>query len=108
MDVPRTGHYNIVKVNPEPGEEDERSKILVDALILPRDTLVRRAVAISGQPLAKVDPSVTDVIFVVHGIRDVAYWTQKIARRVIERANKPKGAKEKTATDRPAGSGANC
>ncbi len=28
---------------------------------------------------------VTDVVFVIHGIRDVGYWTQKIARRTIIR-----------------------
>ena len=28
------------------------------------------------------DDSVTDVVFIVHGIRDQGYWTQKLAQRV--------------------------
>jgi pimeloyl-ACP methyl ester carboxylesterase len=32
--------------------------------------------------LAQVRPDVTNVIFVIHGIRDAGYWTQRIARKV--------------------------
>ena len=35
---------------------------------------------------AMPDPSVTDVVFVVHGIRDKGYWTQKIARTIKHHA----------------------
>jgi pimeloyl-ACP methyl ester carboxylesterase len=86
LDVPRTGHNDIIHVDPSPIEKTDRSGILADAISLPPDALWERAVAISDQPLAKVDLKVTDVIFVVHGIRDVGHWTQKIARRVISRA----------------------
>ncbi|MFA6113674.1 MAG: hypothetical protein WC729_06765 [Sphingomonas sp.] len=32
------------------------------------------------------DPTVTDVVFVIHGIRDRGFWTRKIARKIMERA----------------------
>jgi alpha-beta hydrolase superfamily lysophospholipase len=88
LDVPETGHDDIIHVDPESIEEDGRSGILRDAIKLLPDDLMKRAVSISDQPLAKVDPSVNEVIFVVHGIRDAGYWTQKIARRVIAHARK--------------------
>lgn len=37
-------------------------------------------------PPGDATPPVTDVLFVIHGIRDEGYWTQKIARRVISKA----------------------
>lgn len=30
----------------------------------------------------KVNKKITDVVFVIHGIRDTAYWTHKVARRI--------------------------
>jgi pimeloyl-ACP methyl ester carboxylesterase len=36
--------------------------------------------------LARPDPSVTDVVFVVHGIRDKGFWTKKIARAIRREA----------------------
>jgi hypothetical protein len=86
LDVPKAGHNDIIHVDPRHIEKDGRSGILLDAITLCREALMKRAVAVSDQPLAKVDPDVDEVIFVVHGIRDVGYWTQKIARRVIARA----------------------
>ncbi len=43
------------------------------------------ATAAVEQPWAG-DAPVTDVVFVIHGIRDEGHWTQKIARRVEARA----------------------
>jgi pimeloyl-ACP methyl ester carboxylesterase len=37
----------------------------------------------SDLPLPARRQEVTDVIFVIHGIRDLGYWTHKIARRVL-------------------------
>jgi pimeloyl-ACP methyl ester carboxylesterase len=86
LDVPNTSHANIIQVDPHFSEKDSRSGILFNALTLDLDALKERAVAISDQPLPNEEPNVRDVIFVVHGIRDVGYWTQKIARRVIARS----------------------
>lgn len=88
LDVPDTGHDDIIHVDPGYIEEDGRSGILRDAIKLPPRDLKSRAASISDQPLPKANQKVDEVIFVVHGIRDVGYWTQKIARRVIARARK--------------------
>jgi pimeloyl-ACP methyl ester carboxylesterase len=89
LDVPKTGHNDIIHVDATCIEDKEsRSGILADAITLPPDKLTERAVEVSDQPLPKEDRQVDEVIFVVHGIRDVGYWTQKIARRVIARARK--------------------
>ena len=36
--------------------------------------------------LPQIDPAVTHGVFVMHGIRDDGYWTNRIAKRVKERA----------------------
>lgn len=36
---------------------------------------------------------VKQVIFVIHGIRDEGYWTDKLARRVWQKSDKPKPEK---------------
>jgi len=37
-------------------------------------------------PVIKPDKDVTDIVFVIHGIRDHGFWTQKIARAIKQRA----------------------
>ncbi len=46
---------------------------------------IRRAHMADTLP-ASPDENVTDVVFVIHGIRDKGFWTQKIARAVKEEA----------------------
>jgi hypothetical protein len=63
-----------------------RTKTFQDALTKPNpqeDSLLPDSIINSPiQP----DLSVSDVVFVVHGIRDQGFWTEKIARRVMARA----------------------
>jgi hypothetical protein len=42
----------------------------------------------ADNPAGEPQPEVTDVIFVIHGIRDAGYWTHKIARRVREKGKR--------------------
>jgi pimeloyl-ACP methyl ester carboxylesterase len=60
-----------------------RANIFADALKLKPKELKEKAAKVSDQPIARVRRQVTDVIFVVHGIRDAGYWTQRVARHVI-------------------------
>ncbi|OUM02244.1 hypothetical protein A8M77_12540 [Variovorax sp. JS1663] len=79
LDVPRSGHADVVEVaDPEHGAG--RARVLLDALT--KSEFGDAAV----QPVGKApvtDPTVKDVVFVMHGIRDEGYWTEKIARRIV-------------------------
>jgi pimeloyl-ACP methyl ester carboxylesterase len=46
----------------------------------------------------QIDPTVTDGIFVIHGIRDDGYWTNRIAKRLKERAPRACVLKTRTPT----------
>ncbi|MBV9674140.1 MAG: alpha/beta hydrolase, partial [Verrucomicrobia bacterium] len=94
LDVPNTGHTDIIFVDKALTGQQDRSQILCEAFTADVDRLWNLAVKMSDQPLAKVDTKVTDVIFVVHGIRDVGCWTKKVARRVIARARRMKDIPE--------------
>jgi hypothetical protein len=82
LDVPRSGHGDVIDMDDtEVGVG--RRKVFAEAL--DSDPAVLRTRSL--QPVDKriePDGSVKDVIFVIHGIRDVGYWTQKIARRVMD------------------------
>jgi alpha-beta hydrolase superfamily lysophospholipase len=96
LDAPCSGHSSIVEMNddtlvPEDlgkGRErvrtigGERQKVFTWALTLSKKALEEKAVIPSDLPLYKQRRNITDVIFVIHGIRDVGYWTHKIARHV--------------------------
>ena len=83
LDVPKSGHANVIEVdNSEAGQA--RSKVLTRALTASRDDLARWTVIPTDQGIQKIDERITDVVFVIHGIRDEGYWTHKIARTVEE------------------------
>lgn len=81
LDVRKSDHENIIDMNDsQEGRERKRiflfaytasTKEIKDHSVLPQDTEL---------PSKRLD--VTDVIFVIHGIRDLGHWTDKIARRV--------------------------
>jgi pimeloyl-ACP methyl ester carboxylesterase len=85
LDVPRSGHSSIRVMDDTP-EGRGRAAMLTRALTQPADAL--RAVAqLPADVLPQVpNPAVNHVVFVIHGIRDVGYWTQRIARCVVQAA----------------------
>ncbi len=90
LEVPRSDHLSLVYVEGDErrkGEPDEGSRAASRALYLnaalteESGQLHARSIQV-GDALPEPDQSIQHVIFVVHGIRDEGYWTQKIARTV--------------------------
>lgn len=89
LDVPRSGHLSLIYLEGDPKLKDSeeearavgRTAVFVGALSSSHEELKKNSVDMVDSTLAE-DPSVTHVIFVVHGIRDEGYWTQKIARHI--------------------------
>jgi hypothetical protein len=88
LEVRGTGHLTIIDMAPDDPDLDYRGH---------RWRLFRRALADSPAQLAPIaiprahladslpdepDVGVTDVVFVIHGIRDKGFWTQKVAREI--------------------------
>lgn len=90
LDVPRSGHLSLIYLEGDPklGDDQEeagraagRAQVFFYALTGSQEFLKLKSVQL-GDAASAPDDSVTHVIFVVHGIRDAGYWTQKIARHV--------------------------
>jgi hypothetical protein len=94
IEVPFSNHPNVVEMAKEGPEEtragrDVRRAKLTLALTGSHDQLVRESVTrdqMADNLPPEPDPDVTDVVFVVHGIRDKGFWTQKIARTIKKHA----------------------
>lgn len=82
LDVPFSGHKNIIVMDATM-EGKARRERFVAALAGPLDNLKQEQILPEDLPLSAKRKDVTDVIFVIHGIRDLGYWTQKVARRII-------------------------
>ncbi len=91
MEVPESDHKNVIDMSGKKGEN--RAKVVRKALILSHDELKENWIVPTDQFRIPPDPEVTDVVFVIHGIRDTGYWTQKIARRVKSAGDKLDGRK---------------
>lgn len=65
-----------------------RRQLFIDALTLPRRNLDKIASdpSLLADAIPQVDPTVTDAVFIMHGIRDDGFWTHHIAKAVRERA----------------------
>jgi pimeloyl-ACP methyl ester carboxylesterase len=59
-----------------------RAAVFREALAGSVSELERARVRPADLPLPVRRDEITDVVFVIHGIRDLGYWTHKIARRV--------------------------
>jgi len=81
LDVPQSGHSNIIEMDDSEAGHDRRA-VLAAALASPREFLEYRALLPADFEPGAVRTDISDVIFVIHGIRDEGYWTHKIARRV--------------------------
>jgi pimeloyl-ACP methyl ester carboxylesterase len=117
LHVPKTGHADIIdiedaaysSVRQSCSEEqhkiaEERRRIFVLALLGKRDEIANCAIQASdfddSEPTTP-NHAVTDVLFVIHGIRDRGFWTRKIAQHVkasARNAKQPKVVRSVTAT----------
>jgi pimeloyl-ACP methyl ester carboxylesterase len=81
LDVPHTNHSNIIELGGH--EKKFRREIFQSALADTPEQLNRTSVSPMDYVPRMVRDEVTDVLFVIHGIRDKGYWTHKLARRVL-------------------------
>ena len=93
LDVPFTNHVNITKMDSHEEHGVRRAeafkRALIDNNLAPG---IGAPVAVTEYEVRRPEPDVTDVVFVVHGIRDEGYWTEKIARRVLQLSDSLKNA----------------
>ena len=88
LDVPASSHENVIKMDGSPAGV-ARQKVFERALCEPASSLENRRILPSDDITSRTDENVTDVVFVMHGIRDTGYWTQKVARKVEEVGGHP-------------------
>ncbi len=55
-----------------------------------KDTETIKKIQPADQQFPEPNNEVTDIIFVMHGIRDLGYWTSKVARKVKSHPYHPK------------------
>ena len=93
VEVPYSTHSTVIDMGRQgPGKASERegrrNKFILaltdDRHALSREAITRDQMADTLPP--EPDAHVTDVVFVVHGIRDKGFWTQKIARTIKRHA----------------------
>jgi hypothetical protein len=82
LDVPHTVHRNVIDMDAGSPGQRTRRRIFQQALNESEASLRALAVIPSDDGLSAPDDTITDVIFVIHGIRDEGFWTHKIARHV--------------------------
>lgn len=89
LEVPASDHMSVLKMDSDKNAA-VRKQVFQDALVSSAETLKQKQVMPVDDFTINEDLSVTDVIFVVHGIRDTGYWTQKVARRIKFEGDKVK------------------
>jgi pimeloyl-ACP methyl ester carboxylesterase len=80
LDMPLSNHVNVINMTGTKGVK--RAAFLKEILLMPETDLRKIAVLTSDEIFPLQDNNVTDVVFVIHGIRDTGFWTHKIARKV--------------------------
>ena len=102
LDVPYSGHADVVEMGDKsllpivdsvmPKDistiGEIRASVFRGALLKSGEVLAQESILPSDLPPGKQRHNVTDVVFVVHGIRDKGYWTHKLARRILLLAKK--------------------
>ncbi len=84
LDVPRSSHTDVIDIDSTKAGE-ERKKVFNLALTASATQLKEHNTSpqdFQDLPFSVNRPDVQNVVFVIHGIRDLGYWTRKIARRV--------------------------
>ena len=71
-----------------------RRQLFIDALTQDQNGLDKIASdpSLLADDIPQIDPSVTDAVFIMHGIRDDGFWTHHIAKAVREHAAKTNSA----------------
>lgn len=90
LELPHTDHPG-AKVVIGSRTADERRRRFIAALVgdpvaLGRSNMAIPAGFVTNGPPPTADTEVHDVVFVIHGIRDRGFWTQKIAHKVMAAA----------------------
>ena len=90
LEVPHSNHFNVIRMGTDkfgPARADKLNEALKEPLNQRPNFLPAEVDASYHAP----DESISDVVFVVHGIRDLGFWAEKIARRIVElgEAKKP-------------------
>lgn len=85
LDVPYSGHADVIELD-DPTHGPARKAVFVLALGGSIEALRKASVVPSDEAFSTPDERTRKVVFVIHGIRDVGYWTHKIARRIRQRA----------------------
>lgn len=94
LELPGTGHFDAIDVEPSRPAGALRHAIIADALARSPDELEMHRHAVRREYLEDElppppNPKVTHVVFVIHGIRDRGFWTKKIAQKIREYAARP-------------------
>lgn len=83
LDVPLSGHVNVLKMQGDDPVSSGRADVM--RIALGPETMISmhevRPWGLDDETIARSE-AVEQVIFVIHGIRDQGYWTDKIARHV--------------------------
>lgn len=92
LDVKKTNHAGILQVSPtgagsaqKQAIQDERWRVIQLALEGEDDEIREEEVRpweLDRSESQIIDSAANEVVFVIHGIRDNGYWTDKIARRI--------------------------
>ena len=89
LELPNTEHTDAIHFSGAAGAA--REALFRTALTADRDELAPLKIPfahLTDSLPPRSDPSITHVVFVIHGIRDEGYWTRKIAQRIHERAER--------------------
>lgn len=89
LEVPFSKHGNVIRMNDATRVGVTtlgalRSGVLMQALTETPDNLQSQQVITAESKRITPDGNVTDVVFVIHGIRDEGFWTHKVAQRVVK------------------------
>ncbi|MBR0779245.1 hypothetical protein JQ625_30885 [Bradyrhizobium diazoefficiens] len=86
IEMPDTNHERAIVLT----GATARKEMLAEALAQPPQALavIASDPSLLADDIPQSDPSVTDVIFIMHGIRDDGFWTHHIAKVVREQAAK--------------------
>lgn len=85
LDVANSGHADVVDMG-DPVHGRGRAVALRLALEGTQAEIMQEAVLPADDGLPAPDPGINRVVFVIHGIRDVGYWTHKVARHIRRQA----------------------
>ena len=104
LEVKESGHGDVIEMSPsgpksqpKSARAERRTKFLTalndSPEVLKGECISREDMADNLPP--EPDFKVTDVVFVVHGIRDKGYWTQKVARTIKKLSSATPGSERK-------------